>query len=62
MDSVSLLTGLLQHFSPTGQESGAVTFLVNAMQQLDFRRMWIPSGMLLAPLNRFTGNSPAGSH
>jgi LysW-gamma-L-lysine carboxypeptidase len=37
MDSISLLTGLLQHFSPTGQESGAVTYLVDAMQQLGFQ-------------------------
>ncbi|BCY18935.1 acetyl-lysine deacetylase [Leptolinea sp. HRD-7] len=44
MDSVSLLTGLLQHFSPTGQESGAVTFLVNAMQQLGFQAHVDPIG------------------
>jgi [amino group carrier protein]-lysine/ornithine hydrolase len=37
MEPVSLLTGLLQHFSPTGQESGAVSYLVDAMQQLGFQ-------------------------
>lgn len=37
MEPVSLLTGLLQHFSPTGQESSAVTYLVDAMQQLGFQ-------------------------
>ena len=37
MDSVSLLTGLLQQFSPTGQENGAVDYLVNAMRQLGFQ-------------------------
>ena len=37
MDSVSLLTGLLQQFSPTGQESGAVAYLVDAMRQLGFQ-------------------------
>jgi len=37
MDSVSLLTGLLQHFSPTGQENSAVTYIVDAMQQLGFQ-------------------------
>jgi len=37
MDSVSLLTGLLQHFSPTGAESEAVNYLVGAMQLMGFQ-------------------------
>jgi LysW-gamma-L-lysine carboxypeptidase len=31
MDSLELLRGLLEHYSPTGQEAGAVTYLVEAM-------------------------------
>jgi LysW-gamma-L-lysine carboxypeptidase len=37
MESVSLLTGLLQRFSPTGYEADAVNFLVECMQQLGFQ-------------------------
>lgn len=37
MDSVSLLTGLLQSFSPTGYESDAVNYLTDCMRQLGFQ-------------------------
>lgn len=37
MESVSLLIGLLQHFSPTGHESDAVKFLVDKMQQSGYQ-------------------------
>ena len=35
-DPVSLLTGLLQHFSPSGSESAAAKYLVTQMRQLGF--------------------------
>jgi [amino group carrier protein]-lysine/ornithine hydrolase len=37
MESINLLTGLLQHFSPTGQEVDAVAYLVRSMQQMGFQ-------------------------
>ncbi len=37
MEPVSLLTGLLQQFSPTGLESNAVNYLVDCMQQLGYQ-------------------------
>ncbi len=37
MEAISLLTGLLQQFSPTGYENGAVNFLVEKMQQSGFQ-------------------------
>jgi [amino group carrier protein]-lysine/ornithine hydrolase len=36
MESIALLTGLLQHFSPTHSEDSAVSFLVDAMHQMGF--------------------------
>ncbi|MBI4928807.1 MAG: [LysW]-lysine hydrolase [Anaerolineae bacterium] len=36
MDSVDLLTGLLQHYSPTGAETTAVSYLVDALRQSGF--------------------------
>lgn len=37
MEPISLLTGLLQQFSPTGHEVGAVNFLVEAMQKSGYQ-------------------------
>ncbi len=44
MDEVSLLTGLLKKYSPTGQEQGAVDFLVDWMNQAGYRAFADPAG------------------
>ncbi|GAP06938.1 MAG TPA: acetyl-lysine deacetylase [Anaerolinea thermolimosa] len=37
MDDLSILIGLLNHYSPTGSESSAVNYLVDLMNQLGFQ-------------------------
>src|SRR5512140_3466979 len=37
MDAVDLLQGLLEAYSPTGAEAGAVDYLVSAMREMGFR-------------------------
>lgn len=44
MEPISLLTGLLEHFSPTRYESKAVNFLVNSMSQMGFESYVDPAG------------------
>jgi LysW-gamma-L-lysine carboxypeptidase len=43
-DSIALLEGLLRAFSPTGQETPAVTYLVNSMQRMGFQASIDPIG------------------
>lgn len=37
MDDIGILRGLLDHYSPTGSEDSAVSFLIGAMRQLGFQ-------------------------
>ncbi len=39
--AVSTLIGLVKHYSPSGQEAGAVAYLVGRMQELGYSRSFI---------------------
>jgi|WetSurMetagenome_2_1015567.scaffolds.fasta_scaffold216066_1 [amino group carrier protein]-lysine/ornithine hydrolase len=44
VDNIALLTGLLEHYSPTGEEAGAVAYLVASMNALGFSAHVDPIG------------------
>jgi len=50
LDEVALLEGLLKQYSPTGQESGATSFLVGQMHELGFTAKVDPAGNAVGTL------------
>ncbi len=40
-ESIKTLVGLVEHYSPSGQEAAAVRFLVERMERLGFQRAWV---------------------